>query len=133
MYIMAQKEVITELNTKQFTALVKNLQNQILIIKFTADWCGPCKKIKPLVDRCFRSVPSNVILAEIDVDENLELYMAFKRSRMVNGIPAILAYYAKSNRDSNNYYIPDDSVVGADEKGVSAFFERCGAVAITLK
>ena len=52
---------------------------------------------------------------------------------MVNGIPAILAYYAKSNRDSNNYYIPDDSVVGADEKGVSAFFERCGAAAITLK
>ena len=27
------------------------------------------------------------------VDENLELYMAFKRSRMVNGIPAILAYF----------------------------------------
>ena len=129
---MAQKEIITELDTKQFTSLVKNLNKQVFIIKFTADWCGPCKRIAPLVDKCFRSVPSNVILAEIDVDENLELYMAFKRSRMVNGIPAILAYYAKDNRDNDNYYIPDDSVVGADEKNVSAFFQRCGTVAITL-
>lgn len=129
---MAQKEIITELDTKQFISLVKNLQNQVFIIKFTADWCGPCKRIAPLVDNCFKGVPSNVILAEIDVDENLELYMAFKRSRMVNGIPAILAYYAKNNRDNENYYIPDDSVVGADEKNVSAFFQRCGAVAITL-
>jgi hypothetical protein len=56
----------------------------------------------------------------IDVDESLELYGLLKQKKMVNGIPAILAYYA-----GNKSYIPDDSVVGANMQQIQLFFQRC--------
>ena len=40
----------------------------LVIIKMGATWCGPCKKIKPIVDAFFASSPDNVICCEIDVD-----------------------------------------------------------------
>ena len=127
----SQREIITELNSKQFQELVKRLSNNIFIIKFTAEWCGPCKKIKPTVDGWFNTLPDNVILAEIDIDENLDLYMAFKRIKQIRGVPTIFAYYG--NRVEENNFLPNDSVSGADLIEVNAFFERAATVAITLK
>jgi len=127
----SQREVITDLNSKEFQRLVNGLSNNILVIKFTAEWCGPCKKIKPTVDQWFNTLPGNVILAEIDIDENLDLYMAFKRIKQIKGVPTIFAYYG--NRTEENKFLPNDSVSGADLMMVNAFFERAATVAITLK
>ena len=127
----SQREVITDLNSKEFQRLVNGLSNNILVIKFTAEWCGPCKKIKPTVDQWFNTLPGNVILAEIDIDENLDLYMAFKRIKQIKGVPTIFAYYG--NRREDNNFLPNDSVSGADLIAVNAFFERAATVAITLQ
>ena len=35
----------------------------------------------------------NILFYEIDVDESIELYIKFKKIKMVNSIPAILVYY----------------------------------------
>ena len=97
--------------------------NEILIIKFTADWCGPCKGIKPLCDKYIANLPNNIIFQEIDVDDSIELYTFLKAKKMVNGIPAILAYFG-GDKDDGNFFIPDDSVLGGDKKKVEEFFER---------
>ena len=60
------------------------------------------------------------VVVVVDVDESFELYGFLKQKKMINGIPAILAYYT-----GNVTYIPDDSVVGADANQVRMFFERC--------
>jgi thiol-disulfide isomerase/thioredoxin len=86
-----------------------------------ATWCGPCKKIKPVVDAFFASSPENVICCEIDVDESFDLYSYFKSKKMVNGIPIIMCF-----KKGNLSYIPDDSITGADPAGLDAFFKRCG-------
>ena len=36
-------------------------------------------------------MPENVICADIDIDENFDVYTFLKSKRMVNGIPAVLA------------------------------------------
>ena len=41
------------------------------IIHFTADWCVPCKKIKPIVDSFIESNP-NINYIMVDVDVHLE-------------------------------------------------------------
>ena len=98
------------------------LQNNpgVLIIKFGAEWCGPCKKIEHLVNCCMGQMPNTIQCVMVDVDESIEIYGFLKTKKMINGIPAILAYYA-----GNLNYIPDDAVIGADEAQVKMFFERC--------
>jgi hypothetical protein len=72
--------------------------------------------------------PENVQNAIIDVDESFELYAFLKNKKMVNGIPAILAYYK-----GNLHYAPDDGVIGANNTEIIAFFERSYTKANTLR
>jgi thiol-disulfide isomerase/thioredoxin len=91
-----------------------------VVLKFGAEWCGPCKKIEGLVEQWFAAMPSTVQCCMIDVDESFELYGFLKSKRRVNGIPAILAY-----KKGNINYIPNDMMAGADVAQVNAFFQRC--------
>ena len=80
-----------------------------------------CKVIAPIVDAFFLSSPKNVICADIDVDESIDLYAYLKSKKMVNGIPVILCYVK-----GNTGFSPNDSVTGADPAQLDAFFKRCG-------
>ena len=118
---MAQKTIITHFNAlEDFQRLLANNPG-LIILKMGATWCGPCKKIKPVLDGFFASSPDNVVCCDIDVDECADLYSYFKSKKMVNGIPVILAY-----KKGNTSYIPDDSVTGSDPTQLDKFFRRCG-------
>lgn len=92
----------------------------VVIIKFGAEWCGPCKQIDGLVKTMFGYMPNSVQNFMLDIDENTEIYSFLKNKKMVNGVPAILAYYK-----GNVSHIPDDSIVGANPPGIESFFRRC--------
>jgi thioredoxin 1 len=92
----------------------------LVIVKFSADWCGPCKLIKPLVDGFYANSPHDVICCDIDIEENIDLYAYLKKNKMVNGIPTILMY-----KRGNKSFAFDDSVVGSDAMQLDAFFKRC--------
>lgn len=98
-----------------------SLPNQVLIIKFTATWCMPCKKIKSITEECVKTIPKFIKFIEIDIDESIELYMKLKNKKMVNGIPAILAY---KGGEHEYWYIPDDSCLVGNVEEVKKFFER---------
>lgn len=124
------KQVITELNVSQLQALQKSSSNSVIILKFGAEWCGPCKMIAPLYKEFILKAPRNILFGDIDVDENLDLYMALKKQKMVTGIPVFLAFFGDVKRDA--WFIPDDSVIGADTVAVNKFFQRCTAKALDL-
>ena len=106
-------------NVKEFTDYLHSNPG-IIIIKFGADWCKPCKTIETQVHEWFHSMPENVQCFLLDVDESFELYAFLKTKKMVNGVPALLRY------DSGNVnYIPSDIFLGADKNGIDAFFQRC--------
>jgi thiol-disulfide isomerase/thioredoxin len=111
--------ILTEIPTKLVFQTVLDTNPGIVIIKFGAEWCGPCKKIEAHVKILMNSMPNNVQSYIIDIDESLEVYSFLKNKRMVNGIPAILAYYRE-----NTAYIPDDVITGADIVKINEFFER---------
>lgn len=127
-----QREIYTELTVEN----VKTLQtssppNTVLIIKFGAEWCNPCKTIKNTCEEWFTKLPPNVICADIDVDACLNLFMALKTKRMVKGVPSLLAWWCSGvDKEREYWYIPDDSVSGGDISQVNAFFERCLTKAI---
>jgi len=115
------ENVITEMSKESFSQLLQT-NNGALIIKFGAEWCGPCKKIDPLVYDWMNKLSSqpNIQCAIIDIDDNFEIYAFLKSKKMVNGVPVILCY-----KKGNLTWVPDKAVVGADERQVNIFFQEC--------
>ena len=77
----AKQQLITDLNVAQLQALQKSMPNSIILLKFGAEWCGPCKMIAPLYKEFMLKAPRNILFGDIDVDENLDLYMALKKRK----------------------------------------------------
>ena len=110
--------IIEEFSRSQFEELLKQNPGKV-VLKFGATWCGPCKRIDPLVNQWFSNMPATVNCAAIDIDESFDLYGAFKTKRQITGIPAILCF-----NKGNESYIPDLNVVGADVVQVNTFFKQ---------
>jgi thioredoxin 1 len=118
-FIPLPANVITEMSKENFVKLLVN-NTGALVIKFGAEWCGPCKKIEPLVHEWFNKLPPSIITAVIDIDENFDIYALLKSKKQINGVPAILCY-----KKGNLTTIPDHIVVGTDENQINHFFEQC--------
>lgn len=115
------KEVISEIaNRESFMTLLQH-NTGLIILKLGAEWCGPCKTIKPAVHGFFANSPPEVICGDIDVDKSFDFYSFLKSKKMVNGIPALLCY-----KKNNATFIPDDIITGSDPEQLHNFFIRCG-------
>lgn len=104
------------LSRAEFLELVKN-KTKPLFVKFTADWCGPCKRTKPIVDKFLTdTVRSKITYLEIDIDNSVDVYAFMKTKRMLNGIPTLF-YYDMSTKN----FAPTYSISTAKEEVVKDF------------
>ena len=55
--------------------------NKLVVIDFTASWCGPCKMIAPLFKELSEEM-GNAVFLKIDVDENPETAARYSVSAM---------------------------------------------------
>jgi len=62
-----------------------DVSSGIYAIKFWADWCGPCKKISPLLTQLETEFPS-VNFISVDTDETSSLAQKYK----VRTLPTVL-------------------------------------------
>ena len=125
-----QKSIITSLTPEELFTLQRSFSNRIIVVKFGAEWCGPCKKIKPLWNEWISLIPNNIVIVDIDIDESIDLYVQLKAKKMVKGVPTILVFYGDVKREQ--WYIPDDSVSGGNEGDVKNFMNRCFIKAKTM-
>ncbi|CAK7017189.1 MAG: Thiol-disulfide oxidoreductase ResA [Parabacteroides sp.] len=60
--------------------------NKPCIIDFYADWCGPCKKVAPILKELAGQYKDDIVIYKINVDNEKELAAAFG----IQSIPTIL-------------------------------------------
>jgi thioredoxin len=87
------------------TGSIQPERGKITIVDFYADWCGPCKKIGPVLEKIAEG-NSDVVLQKVNVDKNKDLAQEYN----VRGIPHIIIY----DKDGGQV----DMIEGADESRV---------------
>ena len=63
-YHITNENMITEMTNKSF--------NVTVFIKFSAQWCGPCKKIQPFYEH-LANIYKNAIFTCVDTDEVVDV------------------------------------------------------------
>ena len=91
----------------------------IMLFKFKASWCKPCKMIQDDVDQYFQATSDNIICFDIDIDTCRDVYTFLKSRKMINGVPTILGYVK-----NNETFVPDFSFSGTNKKQLQEFFHK---------
>ncbi len=79
--------MVVEINTDNFVSEVVN-NDGITVVDFFANWCGPCRKLSPILEEVEQELSSKVKFAKINTDENLEMAKKYQ----VSGLPTLLVF-----------------------------------------
>jgi len=75
--------------------------NELILIDFWAEWCGPCKKVSPILDEI--SNETGLLVGKLNIDENPEKTQEYS----VLSIPTMVLF-----KDGN----PVHTIMGAMPK-----------------
>jgi len=62
-------------------------KNDIVLVDFWAEWCGPCKRFGPIYEKASEEY-GDIVFAKLDTDANQELSGALG----IEGIPTLMAF-----------------------------------------
>ena len=70
-------------NTNFATEVLKNSHKKPVLVDFYATWCGPCKMLKPILEKLVQEY--DFILAKVDVDQSPDLAQTYG----IEGVPDV--------------------------------------------
>ncbi|WP_030487669.1 thioredoxin [Micromonospora chokoriensis] len=88
---------------KSFVADVLQADKPVLV-DFWAEWCGPCRKVSPLLEEIAGEMGDQVTIVKLNIDENPETARAYR----VMSVPTLTVF--KNGQ-------PVQSIAGAKPKG----------------
>ena len=91
---------VTKITQEQFKELIFDYSDtaavykgkKSVIVDFYADWCGPCRKMAPVIDELANDYADDIVFYKINVDENKEIARWFD----IRNIPTLLFIKSKN-------------------------------------
>jgi thioredoxin 1 len=78
---------VLELTDTNFQSEVLN-SNEPVLVDFWAPWCGPCRKIAPMIDELASEYSGSVRVGKVNIDDNQQAAMQYG----IEAIPTLIVF-----------------------------------------
>ena len=106
---MAKKEMVLELKESDFSKIINDKKDNLVIVDFFAEWCMPCIMMAPIIERLAKKNPK-VRFCKINVDDAGKLATEYE----ISSIPCIVFFKDGKEVDrvvaTVNEYILDEKI-----------------------
>ena len=105
--------MVREINSENFKEEVL-ANNELVVVDFFANWCGPCRKLAPILEEVETELSSKVKFTKINTDDNLETAKQYQ----VSGLPTLMVFKNGEPVERLVGLMPKSSIITNIEKHV---------------
>jgi len=77
---------MSEITDQDFEAVINT--SGVVLVDFWAPWCGPCRKVGPILEKISNEHSDKAMIGKINVDDHSEKAAEFN----IRGIPTVLIF-----------------------------------------
>lgn len=83
-----------------------------VVVDFWATWCGPCRKLGPVMDEISTNYEGKVKFAKVNTEDNLE----YAKKYSISGLPTLLIFKNGEPVERMAGLMPKSTIVSNIEK-----------------
>ncbi|MBI2975471.1 MAG: thioredoxin [Chloroflexi bacterium] len=87
-----------------------------VLVDFTAEWCGPCRQLAPIVDQLASEYAGRMSVGRLDIDANIEITTRYG----VMGVPTLILFKGGQPVERWMGFVPKQRIVDKLKKHLSA-------------
>lgn len=105
--------MVAQINKDNFEKEVL-AHNGVTVVDFFANWCGPCRKLSPILEEVEADLTSKAKFVKIDTDENIEMAKKYQ----VSGLPTLMIFKNGEAVERLVGLMPKSSIITNIEKHI---------------
>lgn len=85
-----------------------------VVVDFWATWCGPCRKLTPVVGEIAETYSGKVKFVKVNVEENLNVAKEYS----ISGLPTLMIFKAGEAVERMTGLMPKSTIISNIEKHI---------------